>query len=118
MVASGTPCDASATVSFSGKRVAAILRRRSRSAASGILIRNGRMMARSVGTVGAMPGPRYFRVSTLMVGSLLRTDAAGEAGCADPTCAAAAAVEQRLTRRRHQPGRRSGCRMRGLLVLG
>ena len=44
MSASGTPCESSSTVSFSGKRVAAMRARRSSSSASGISIVNGRIV--------------------------------------------------------------------------
>src|SRR5215471_5516663 len=46
-VASRTPCDSSATVSFSGQRVAAMRRRRSTSASSGTLMRKGRIVLSS-----------------------------------------------------------------------
>src|SRR3954454_17736355 len=49
MSASGTPCDGSSTVSFSGQRVAAIRARRSSRSASGISIVNGRMAVLSAG---------------------------------------------------------------------
>ncbi len=45
MVASGTPCDSSDTVSFSGHWVAAMRRRRSSSLACGTFTLNGRMAA-------------------------------------------------------------------------
>ena len=44
MSASGTPCESSSTVSFSGKRVAAMRARRSSSSASGISTVNGRIV--------------------------------------------------------------------------
>src|SRR5438093_1011987 len=53
MVASGTPCESSSTVSRSGHLVAATRRRSSTSSSSGTLTRKGRMVASSAAAPGA-----------------------------------------------------------------
>ena len=58
------------------------------------------MAAASGGTGVAVAGPRYFRVSRLIVGSF--------AGCADSAGVAAAAAAPRVRRRTLQPRPRSG----------
>src|SRR4051812_16379543 len=57
MVASGTPCDVSATGSFSGHRVARMRRLSSASSASDAWYRNGRMEVSAAGWTTAAAAP-------------------------------------------------------------
>ena len=63
MSASGTPCESSSTVSFSGKRVAAMRARRSSRSASGTSIVNGRIVV----------SPADLSIMTAMWSSLVGT---------------------------------------------
>src|SRR5256712_3730211 len=71
MVASCTPCVSSATVSFSGQRVAAMRRRRSTSASSGTSTRKGRIAVSSATAVAAPA--MLLVVAALIVRTLLRS---------------------------------------------
>src|SRR3989475_8710551 len=71
MVASCTPCVSSATVSFSGQRVAAMRRRRSTSASSGTSTRKGRIAVSSATAVAAPA--MLLVVSAPRVRTLLRS---------------------------------------------